>query len=240
MIENVPHEIEWTDALVERFWAYYSDKTHTYFTESVGREIVRRTSTSFKAGALCIDYGCGSGGLTAALLQAHFKVIAIDFSAESVRRVSDRFNGDSNFLGAYRVGALPQLPVADALYSIETIEHVTAPNILSYFENIRTLLSPTGVAIFSTPNNEDIEAAKVFCPESGARFHPMQHVRSFNELTLSTFLRQNGLEPREVLITDFGLNWRSTPKRWLAAKGKHLLGMGLPPPHLVAIASKTR
>ena len=125
---------------------------------------------------------------------------------------------------------------ADALFSVETIEHILTQHEAEYFGNLRGLLKPGGTALLSTPNNEDIEAAKVFCPESGAVFHPMQHVRSFDAQSLPRLLSDNGFRPAETYVTDFGLSLRERPKQWVADKGKRMLGMGMPPPHLVCIA----
>ena len=230
------HELVWTDENVRRLWSFYADKTHTYFAESFGAEIVRRLGHHVPPGGLCIDYGCGSGGLTAALLAAGYPVAAADYSAEAVTRVHSRFAGNPRFLGAWHttqiVGATP---AADAIFSLETIEHVTEPNVGAYFAAITSMIEAGGVVIVSTPNDEDVDAAKVFCPESGAVFHPMQHVRSFDAARLAAFLTKHGLEPREIFATDFGVSLRS-PKRWIADKTKRLLGMGLKPPHLVAVA----
>ena len=234
--EPAVHELIWTDENVRRFWSFYADRTHTYFAESFGAEIVRRLAHHVPGGGLCIDHGCGSGGLAAALLAAGYRVAAADFSADAVTRVQRRFVGDPNFVGAWPtteiVGAAP---AADAVFSLETIEHVTDPNVGAYFAAITALIKTGGVVIITTPNDEDVEAAKVFCPESGAVFHPMQHVRSFDAARLAAFLAKHGLEPREIFATDFGVSLRS-PKRWIADKAKYLLGMGVKPPHLVAVA----
>src|SRR5262245_5759971 len=131
MNERPIHRLEWTDDLVERFWSFQGDKIHTYFAESFGPAIVRRTAQWVPAHAVCIDYGCGSGGLTAALLAAGHKVGAIDFTPKSVAHVAQRFAGRDNFLGARTVAeqASAPFPTADIVFSVETIEHVTDPHI---------------------------------------------------------------------------------------------------------------
>jgi 2-polyprenyl-3-methyl-5-hydroxy-6-metoxy-1,4-benzoquinol methylase len=236
--EPAVHELIWTDETVRRFWSFYADKTHTYFAETFGAEIVRRLGHHVPQRGLCIDYGCGSGGLVAALLGAGYRVAAADVSEAALAQVAKRFAGTPEFLGAWHttqiVGAVP---AADAVFSLETIEHVTDPNVGAYFAAIAALVKPGGTVVVSTPNDEDIEAAKVFCPESGALFHPMQHVRGFDAARLAAFLTAHGLEPREVFATDFGVSIRR-PKRWLADKAKRLLGMGSRPPHLVAVARR--
>ena len=238
MSEMPVHDLEWTDEVLERFWSFYGEKVHTYFAESYGAAIVRKLAPRIPEGSVCIDYGCGSGGLTAALLAAGYRVGAADFSPKSIDQVARRFAGHANFLGAWNIvgGAPERIPPADAVFSVETIEHVTDRHIAAYFAAIARLLKPDGSAIFTTPNNEDIEAAKVFCPESGAVFHPMQHVRSFDPACIEALLRSHGFAPTATFVTDFALSFARNPKTWLADKGKRALGMGAPPPHLVAIA----
>jgi 2-polyprenyl-3-methyl-5-hydroxy-6-metoxy-1,4-benzoquinol methylase len=233
------HDLIWTDETVQRFWSYYADKTHAYFAESFGGEVVRRMANFLPKGCLCVDYGCGSGGLSAALLGAGYRVAAADHSLDAVARVRQRFAGRPGFLGAWHTGAiLGATDPAEAVFSLETIEHVTDAGLAAYFTAIRALAKPEGIVIVTTPYDEDIEAAKVFCPESGAVFHPMQHVRSFDTDSLAAVLATHGLRPLEVYATDFGVSVR-TPKRWVADKGKRLLGMGTRPPHLVAVARRS-
>ena len=234
------HELVWTDETVQRFWSFYADKTHAYFAESFGAEIVRRMAHHLPRGGLCVDYGCGSGGLTAALLDAGYQVAATDYSEDAVTRVKQRFTSHPRFLGAWHVTAIVDATArAVVVFSLETIEHVTDTNVDSYFAAINASVKAGGVVIITAPNDEDIEAAKVFCPESGAVFHPMQHVRSFNIAGLAAFISKFGLVPLEVFATDFGVSPR-TPRRWIADKTKRLLGMGTRPPHLVAVARKCR
>jgi len=238
-MDSIEHELEWTEERLERFWSYWGDRVHTYFAESFGPQIIDRTAGGVALGALCVDYGCGSGGLTAALLNQGFKVWAVDYARKSVEAVARRFADEKDFLGAFTVADLRQMDFqkADLVYSVETIEHVLGEQLGDYFANIRYLLKSDGKVIFSTPNNEDIEAAKVFCPESGAVFHPMQHIRSFDESAIEALIEAHGLTPEHTFITDFGISLTTTPKRWLADKGKRFLSMGMPPPHLVCIAS---
>ena len=239
--QPIVHELAWDDETVQRFWSFYAKKTHLYFAEAFGAEIVRRAARWIPRGGVCIDYGCGSGGLTNALLDAGYRVGSTDLSVDAVEGVARRFAKRPGFLGAWHSSEITQAPVvpADAVLSLETIEHVTEPHLASYFATIHALLKPDGIVMVTTPNDEDIEAAKVYCPESGAVFHPMQHVRKFDARGLSALVRDFGFEPLQTFATDFGVSLRR-PKQWIADKGKRLLGMGTRPPHLVAIARKQR
>ena len=230
------HDLVWDDDAVRRFWAYQAHSPRPYFAENFGTEIARRFARHVPPGGHCIDLGCGSGGLVGALLARGFIVSAADDSIDNVERVTRQFGHEPRFLGARLTHAAGEpLPPADAVFSVETVEHIIDQRLGGYFDTIRACLKPGGVLIVTTPNDEDLEGAKVFCPESGAVFHPMQHMRSFDSAELRSFLAGFGFEARLVFATDFGLSLR-TPKLWIADKAKRLLGMGTRPPHLVAIA----
>ena len=100
------HDLEWTDETLESFWTFWGDKVHTYFAEAYGAAIVWTAARFLRPGQLCVDYGCGSGGLTAALLNAGFRVAAIDYSPKSVEDVTVRFSEHDLFAGARRVADL--------------------------------------------------------------------------------------------------------------------------------------
>ena len=69
MTKNIPKEIKWNNELVNKFWDYYNDKTHTYFAEAYGDVFFHMFKSLIKQDNVCIDYGCGSEGLIKALLK---------------------------------------------------------------------------------------------------------------------------------------------------------------------------
>ena len=56
------------------------------------------------------------------------------------------------------------------------------------------MLKPGGRLVVTTPNEEDLEQSKVVCPECLARFHKMQHVRSWSARTLTERLEGYGFK----------------------------------------------
>jgi hypothetical protein len=69
---------------------------------------------------------------------------------------------------------------------------------------IRRILKPgTGYLFVTTPNNENLEASTVFCPECGAVFHRYQHLRSFTIESLEELMRSHGFATTLCNITLF-------------------------------------
>ena len=65
------------------------------------------------------------------------------------------------------------------------------------------ILKKNGKIIITVPNNEDLESKKCLCPECGASFHPIQHLRSFNTDTLELYMRNCSFETRSCGGTFF-------------------------------------
>ena len=79
-------------------------------------------------------------------------------------------------------------------------------------QELRRILKPrTGYLFLTTPNNENLEASTVFCPECGAVFHHYQHLRSFTVDSLQELMHSHGFTTTLCNITLFnsfqGSSW---------------------------------
>jgi len=54
------------------------------------------------------------------------------------------------------------------------------------------LLRPNGKLVLTTPNEENLDASKIICPNCSAVFHRMQHVRNWSADALAERLAANG------------------------------------------------
>lgn len=234
-------EIEWGEAVLARFWAYWSRRPQTYFAEAMGNALLRRFRSYLPSSGLIVDYGCGSGGLVRALLGAGYRVLAVDFSAETIEAVGNRFSGCPGFAGAMRIGDLSggQNETADAVFLVEALEHMDDERLAECLERVRRLLKPGGKFIVTTPNREDVEAAKVFCPCCSTVFHPMQHQRSWSAGTVSRCLDGAGFKVLWTLETDFGADSLHSPLPYLIRLAKKALRRINRDPHLCVVAVKT-
>lgn len=193
------HEVDWTDEKVERFWTFqnrYDAFEETWFTRQVGKGIINffRNKTEIKGTLL--DYGTGKGHLVAHLLDLDpVTVYGFDFSPESKSNVDSKYKDRTNYKGTVliRGGAefsSFQSNFFDVVFLIEAIEHLTDKYLFPTFEEIHRILKPGGRIIVTTPNSENLSAQHVLCPDCGALYHRVQHVRGFNEADLCDLMER--------------------------------------------------
>jgi SAM-dependent methyltransferase len=241
------HSVDWTPERVERFWNFYgvNAAAHgSYFSRQFGRAIIRLACRHVKLSGILVDFGCGPGYLVEELLRQGFTCKAIDVSAQAVDHVQGRFAGWPGFLGA-SVGSFDWLPLQEdevgAIFLVEVLEHLSQKAAATACAEFRRVLQPGGYLIVTVPNEEDLQANSVACPDCGCVFHRMQHVQSFSSESLSTWLRGVGFEPIFVAslhLKYFTGNWMSRPVgilRHLARRLRHRQN-----PHLLAIARRCR
>jgi SAM-dependent methyltransferase len=190
-----PHKIEWSPALIQRFWDYYSSNPSledTYFAKSVGRHLLDYVARRINIG-VAVDFGCGRGDLIGYLL-SRTESYGVDQSPESVATVNERFNNNPRFRGAF-VGS-QQLPdgCADTVLAVEVVEHMEDRPLESLLTEARRILKPNGHLVVTTPNNEDLRKSEVMCPDCGCIFHNMQHLRSWTADSLTAYIDQFGFQ----------------------------------------------
>ena len=126
----------------------------------------------------------------------------------------------------------------DTIFLIETIEHMPDRHLHSSMEAIFSMLKPGGWLFISTPNDEELKEAEVYCPISKVVFHPMQHLRSWNKDTLYKFLvnkRFAEISCREIDLQALLYHSKTEAiKRML----KKILYGNYKDPHLIAFARK--
>jgi SAM-dependent methyltransferase len=74
------------------------------------------------------------------------------------------------------------------------IEHLNDDYMTKAVNEFHRILKPDGVLVLTTPNNEDLSVGEVLCAECGARFHRMQHVRSWTADALREEMEGSGFE----------------------------------------------
>ncbi len=236
----MPKELIWNDELVQKFWTYYSDKTETYYAEVFGKIFVHDYKKYIPNNGLCIDYGCGSGGLVKSLLNQNINTIGIDDNKRSVELLKKRFIKINNLIGSYTIEEVKEQKIeADVVFSLEAIEHVLESRLAEYFTNIKSLIKENGIFIISCPNDEDIEGGKVYCPESDKVFHPTQHMRSLNKESIKLFVESYGFEKIDIIETDLSCHYMYSSSNYYKMKLREIkasiFGYRINKPHLIAI-----
>jgi SAM-dependent methyltransferase len=262
---------DWDSESVRRFWEYYSSRAHcqsVYFSRMVGRGIANLLRLTGRLSGDVLDFGCGPGYLIPHLLDLGLPIrcAGVDSSETSVTRANERFRDNPAWRGAAVLRGMPS-PFPDAGFRvvtcIETLEHLPDHILRSYLAEIRRLLHPQGVALFTTPHAEDLDANFVYCPFCDTEFHRMQHVQSFSTRSMAELLHaagfqvlfcegidlvalqrpfpsrggHRGLLGWRHLAADLRCRWRDSlaPRRF--PDGRELRRMLGPGPHLCAVAS---
>jgi 2-polyprenyl-3-methyl-5-hydroxy-6-metoxy-1,4-benzoquinol methylase len=192
-----PHDLLWTPERIQTFWDHYSSHIGLYFSAVYGRSLIGYVRRRIRIGTP-LDYGCGRGHLLASLAAAGFdEVYGVDQSPES-RILAGQAIGDR---ATAHLGDDVQPASADTAFLIEVVEHMDDEALGAAFDKIRLALKPGGHVVITTPNDEDLKANSVLCPECHSVFHRMQHVRAWNAKTLSDFVESRGFKTVSVEAT---------------------------------------
>jgi len=236
-LEFKKHDLEWTRELSSRFWNCQSRSDTDYFSQQVGLGIVRAAS---RAGVplrgKVLDYGCGRGYFLSILANERITCEGADFSPDSVNETNARLNGNPYFGGAAQILGIPTHLASgqyDVIFCIETIEHLLDDELAPAFRELHRLLKSGGYVVVTTPNEERLNKSKVVCPECGAMFHRMQHVRAWTVPSITEFHRSIGFEAVSCFATYLD---RSRFWSFVVTLGKRLRGDSLP--HLVYVGKK--
>lgn len=190
------HDIDWTPEKVARFWDYIhqnSSLKQYFFGLKAGPHVVRiiNKKIGFKNLHTIVDLSCGRGDIISSCM-AYMKkgqsIYGTDFSAKNVEYVNSRFDGDERFKGARLVRFFPNSFFKDNSIDLviitEVIEHLRDDELESTMLEAWRILRKGGCLLITTPNEEDLDASKMMCPDCGCMFHQWQHVRFWDIKTL--------------------------------------------------------
>lgn len=223
--------LEWTDDLVSSIWEYYSTRPEAFFTYQFGDQILAETLRFVPQNAVVCDYGCGTGFLLKRLV-ARCKAAGIDYTPANLQKTAEVIGENDNLIGLYHISDADGLKgTFDAIYFVETIEHLLDAHIAPTMQRLRELLKPGGVIICTTPHDEDLSEQEVCCPITRKTFHRYQHVRSFSKESIQQLFEENGFEPVATFGTEFSAK---TLKQRIKARLREYLGKKNP--HLVCVA----
>jgi len=102
---------------------------------------------------VCLDIGCGQGGLTTLITRRGQFTVGVDMSRNAVSWAKKRLES-SHGRAAFMVADARYLPFRgktfDIVFSAETLEHL--PSIYEGLEEVRRVLKDEGIFLTSTPN----------------------------------------------------------------------------------------
>ena len=145
--------LAWTDETVANFWAGFHELSPgSHFSAKSAGNIVRRTTIFIQDGGLVCDYGFAGGDLLRRLLN-RYKVSGIEFTQESIDRANHEITSE-NFLGALSHDHINEICGRyDAVFFIETLEHLLPHHIESTLSNLYANLKSGGLVVATTPHN---------------------------------------------------------------------------------------
>lgn len=239
------HDIEWTDSEVSRLWDYYARTppySDLYFARRFGRLLLADSGLPLQKPLAVLDFGCGPGFMWDHLhgLGATWDYTALDFSAASVAALNQRAAGQARFRGAVHATDLPSplgAQAFDAILLIEVVEHLKDAYLDATLRDAARMLKRGGIVVVSTPNEEDLERSRLFCPACGTVFHQWQHVRSWTAESLAAAMARHGFVRVFHRTTDYQARERTLASRALAASRmlRRALGRPVHDPHLLAV-----
>lgn len=232
------HPPEWTPEQVSAFWDNYGTIPHfrdRFFSLAWSHGILEFAERFIPRQGVVLDYGCGRGDLMEAMLAAGRTCMGCDSSPDSLRTVEQRFAGNPHFLGTFpSPPELPQPP--DVITLVEVIEHLPPVASKDFLTGIGALLQPGGHIVITCPNQEDLQASEVLCPECGCCFHAVQHMQSLAPADLAALAGSAGFRTVFSGATRFRKNGENALLRGIIAGWQSLFGK---PPHLVYVGQKT-
>jgi 2-polyprenyl-3-methyl-5-hydroxy-6-metoxy-1,4-benzoquinol methylase len=217
---------KWTPEIISRFWDYVGKQPNSQelcFSYLCGNGIIQFliASRSLQKELLALDFGCGPGFLLQHLLSQGLICSGVDSSAVQINLVNKKFADSPSWSGA-SVAFQPPLPFQDASFDliicVEVLEHLTPETQKGIPLEIFRLLKPNGRALFTSPNNEDLEKKKVYCPFCETKFHRRQHLHSMNSENMFSILQSAGFDILFCESLDFSALqaplFNITWKRW--------------------------
>lgn len=165
-------------------------------------EALSKILSKVPEGALVLDIGCGSGMLGKYLsMNKRCVVDGVDIDPQAVELAKPKyrkvgvFNLEQQKLtDAFPVGAYDCIVMADV------VEHIVHPEML--FENVKQLLKPDGIMLFSIPNIAHISAGlELVLGKFGYRNSGLldaTHVRFYSRQGFIDKLETNGIYPFEI------------------------------------------
>ena len=194
--------IHWTPQLVSTFWdgVAQTELDNLSFGKVAGPDFIELISKFLVPGGRHLDFGAGSGHVLQILLDRGLNAAGFDPSPDRQALLFNKIGGHQNFLGVQGADSNEQY---DVVLLMEVIEHILDDDFQQVLERVAMFVKPGGSLIVSTPNNENLETASVYCPVSDIFFHPWQHVRSFTPDKLSGCLAGFGFTSEFIALADF-------------------------------------
>ena len=208
------HWVVWDAEKIKRFWDYETkikDYQEGWFSKLCGDGIwnFSKRYLQDKSDFTIFDYGAGRGFFIEAVMQKSSKVKSElgEYSSEGLAELTEKFKNEPRVLGAYDLNTTPNNDIKegtyDAAFLIEVIEHLDDDFLDTTLTELNRIIKSGGKVIVTTPFDENLKSREVCCPDCGAIFHRVQHMRSWNIETITVAMQKHGFESKLVTNTNF-------------------------------------
>jgi SAM-dependent methyltransferase len=239
-----PHEVNWTPEKIGRFWdcvALNRTTEEIAFSAIVGDAVIDLASRYTALAGNILDYGCSHGFLIEKLLKRAIPCEGLEFSSDSAKKVAQKFENNEKFKGMTVVQNLPS-PLEsckfDLIFVLEVLEHLLDGWLDQTLNELYRITKKGGLVVVTVPNEENLDANKVLCPDCGAIFHTIQHVRSWSKETLVSRMQNAGFQEVLSRTTRLREGGRFSYIRYILMLLVHRL-TGKKLPHLIYIGRKS-
>jgi len=234
--ENVKQTVKWDEDKLRKFWEFEYKVRGTYSFSGVHkkplvkkiRELIGRNHQKL------IDLGCSNGDLVFSLAKYYPLVTGVDIESSKLNELKQNAKSSAK-VQFYSYEELDNHHLEyDVITSIEFIEHLDETEMEAHIHLIKKLLKPEGIVFFSVPNSEDLERSYVQCPDCGAVFHRVQHMRSWTPKGIRRYLEDRDFEILKIGTTNFGLELLFGIWGRIIVKGLKILRFKMPNLYLIA------
>jgi methionine biosynthesis protein MetW len=172
-------------------------------------------------GKKVLDVGCGDGYISEMIIQRENKVHGIEISKNSIEKVKNKeINVYEIDLNSDWKNSIQE--VYDVVFAGEIIEHIFDTD--RFLENIRSVLSPQGSLILTTPNIASLGRRLLLLLGSNpiievtARECDAGHIRYFTFQSIRKLLREHGFVVSDFSSDFVTLNFLGTMRSSLLAR----------------------
>lgn len=183
-MKHIEEKEIWTEESISRFWnlvASESRLSHLYFSHRHSKNIIKFAQAYGPLNGEVLDFGCGPGFLSMALVQLGLSTTSVDSSQTSIELTKNICQSYENWKGASLTSSLPKSTKFDWIFSIETFEHLRDEWIDGYFILLFNKLKKGGKIFISTPFEENLDNQFIICPSCESKFHRWGHLRSVSK-----------------------------------------------------------
>ncbi len=221
---HVAHHYDLSETLYRAFLdedmqyscAYFSDPGMTLEEAQLAKKLHLISKLDLKPGQSVLDIGCGWGGLALEIARrADVQVTGITLSQEqlAVARLRARAEGLSDrvrfeLIDYRHMPNLQDQAHFDRIISVGMFEHVGPPQYTTYFDTIKTLLAPDGVAVVHTIAHEGLGGGSNAWLDK--YIFPGGYIPSLSQIT-------GAVEPSRLWVTDIEIlrrHYAETLRHW--------------------------